>query len=86
MHASISGTIDFKERDDEACLRRVRELVSKYLPTERDYATALAVSRLVMYAFPHRVEELKQFFKQAARKFAASKGAPRDVARRLRHR
>ncbi|MCB9835659.1 MAG: acyl-CoA carboxylase subunit beta [Phycisphaera sp.] len=30
MHASISGTIDFKEPDDEACLRRVRELVGKY--------------------------------------------------------
>ena len=24
MHASISGTIDFREKDDEACLRRVR--------------------------------------------------------------
>ncbi len=30
MHAAISGTIDFKEKDDEACLRRVRELVGKY--------------------------------------------------------
>ncbi|MCL4742231.1 MAG: acyl-CoA carboxylase subunit beta [Phycisphaerales bacterium] len=30
MHASISGTIDFREPDDEACLRRVRELVAKY--------------------------------------------------------
>lgn len=33
MHASISGTIDFKEPDDEACLRRVRELVGKYPET-----------------------------------------------------
>ena len=33
MHASISGTIDFKEPDDEACLRRVRELVGKYPQT-----------------------------------------------------
>ncbi|MEM0984036.1 MAG: acyl-CoA carboxylase subunit beta [Planctomycetota bacterium] len=30
MHAEISGTIDFKEPNDEACLVRVRELVSKY--------------------------------------------------------
>lgn len=30
MHASISGTIDFREKDDEACLRRLRELVGKY--------------------------------------------------------
>jgi 3-methylcrotonyl-CoA carboxylase beta subunit len=34
MHASISGTIDFKEPDDDACLRRVRELVSKYPDTD----------------------------------------------------
>ncbi len=30
MHASISGTIDFKEKDDEACILRIRELVDKY--------------------------------------------------------
>lgn len=30
MHASISGTIDFKEPDDETCIRRLRELVGKY--------------------------------------------------------
>jgi 3-methylcrotonyl-CoA carboxylase beta subunit len=30
MHAGISGTIDFKEKDDEACIDRVRSLVAKY--------------------------------------------------------
>ena len=30
MHASISGTIDFKEKDDDSCIRRLRELVGKY--------------------------------------------------------
>jgi len=30
MHAAISGTIDFKEKDDDACLRRLRELVAKH--------------------------------------------------------
>ncbi len=29
MHAAISGTIDFREPDDESCIRRIRELVSK---------------------------------------------------------
>jgi len=29
VHASISGTIDFKEKDDPSCIRRVRELVDK---------------------------------------------------------
>ena len=30
MHAEISGTIDFKEPDDESCLHRLRELAGKY--------------------------------------------------------
>ncbi|HYE03423.1 MAG TPA: acyl-CoA carboxylase subunit beta [Phycisphaerales bacterium] len=30
MHASISGTIDFREPDDPACLRRLRSLMEKY--------------------------------------------------------
>ena len=30
MHAAISGTIDFKEKDDESCIERVRSLVAKY--------------------------------------------------------
>ncbi|MDX2116437.1 MAG: acyl-CoA carboxylase subunit beta [Planctomycetota bacterium] len=29
MHASISGTIDFREPDDERCIQRLRSLVSK---------------------------------------------------------
>jgi 3-methylcrotonyl-CoA carboxylase beta subunit len=29
VHASISGTIDFKEKDDPSCIRRIRELVDK---------------------------------------------------------
>ena len=27
MHAAVSGTIDFREPDDEACLERLRRLV-----------------------------------------------------------
>ncbi|HRJ50057.1 MAG TPA: carboxyl transferase domain-containing protein, partial [Phycisphaerales bacterium] len=29
MHASISGTIDFKEKDDESCIERLRHLIAK---------------------------------------------------------
>jgi acetyl-CoA carboxylase carboxyltransferase component len=29
MHAQISGTIDFREPDDDACLKRIRSLVAK---------------------------------------------------------
>lgn len=32
MHASVSGTIDFREKDDEACIGRIRNLLSKYIP------------------------------------------------------
>src|SRR6185295_13031958 len=28
MHSRISGTIDFHERDDESCLKRLRSLVA----------------------------------------------------------
>ena len=34
MHATVSGTIDFREVDDEACLARLRTLV-EMLPAER---------------------------------------------------
>ena len=33
MHAEISGTIDFEEPDDEACLKRLRSLVHADLST-----------------------------------------------------
>ena len=29
MHAEVSGTVDFKETDDDSCLKRLRSLVSK---------------------------------------------------------
>ncbi|MCW5754368.1 MAG: acyl-CoA carboxylase subunit beta [Phycisphaeraceae bacterium] len=30
MHAAISGTIDFKEKDDQSCIHRLRSLMEKY--------------------------------------------------------
>jgi 3-methylcrotonyl-CoA carboxylase beta subunit len=30
MHASISGTIDFREKDDDACLERLRSLMGRH--------------------------------------------------------
>ena len=29
VHASLSGTVDFREKDDPSCLRRIRDLVDK---------------------------------------------------------
>lgn len=45
MHAQISGTIDFREKDDAACIQRIRSLMSKYpaqtpnVATMTDHAT-----------------------------------------------
>lgn len=41
MHASISGTIDFREKDDESCLRRLREICGKYRRAETEPASRL---------------------------------------------
>ncbi|HXM67152.1 MAG TPA: acyl-CoA carboxylase subunit beta [Candidatus Acidoferrum sp.] len=30
MHSAISGTVDFREKDDEACLARIRSIVEKW--------------------------------------------------------
>jgi len=40
MHAAISGTIDFKEKDDEACIERLKSLVGKHGARQRDSETA----------------------------------------------
>src|SRR5258706_1884067 len=40
MHAEISGTVDFREPDDDSCLRRIRALVDKMghpVPARFDY-------------------------------------------------
>ncbi|MEK6238484.1 MAG: acyl-CoA carboxylase subunit beta [Planctomycetales bacterium] len=38
MHAQVSGTIDYREPDDEACLRRVRKLVGATPPDPKSPA------------------------------------------------
>ncbi|MCA3004753.1 MAG: acyl-CoA carboxylase subunit beta [Planctomycetaceae bacterium] len=35
MHAQISGTIDFREPTDQACLARLRSLLNKYAPLQQ---------------------------------------------------
>jgi 3-methylcrotonyl-CoA carboxylase beta subunit len=41
MHAQISGTIDFREKDDPACIARLRSLFSKYAPSPSPASTTL---------------------------------------------
>jgi 3-methylcrotonyl-CoA carboxylase beta subunit len=42
MHAQISGTIDFREKDDPSCIERLRSLMSKYRVRESEDNTALS--------------------------------------------
>jgi acetyl-CoA carboxylase carboxyltransferase component len=44
MHASISGTIDFREADDEACIDRLRRLIG-HLPADRPAPPAVGPSQ-----------------------------------------
>jgi len=56
MHAAISGTIDFREPDDPACLARIRSLV-ELLPAER-WALTGAAANARPAADPHMLYEL----------------------------
>jgi len=42
MHAEISGTVDFKEKDDAACITRLRSLVGKIGSTPREAFSRVA--------------------------------------------
>lgn len=44
MHAEISGTVDFYEKDDESCLKRLRSLMA-LLPEANDRQTKAAATR-----------------------------------------
>jgi acetyl-CoA carboxylase carboxyltransferase component len=58
MHASISGTIDYRERDDNACLERLRSLTAALRP---DDALPPAPFQRVTATEPKRsVSELEQ--------------------------
>ena len=67
MHASISGTIDFKEKDDEACIARLRSLVGKTgiregtpsdISRERDDSMAAHRAANDVYGFFSRQDKL----------------------------
>lgn len=74
MHASISGTIDFHEKDDDACLIRVRELVGKYRSTELRFI-GTQLSRLTQYAVPSEstTNEWHEDLKRQAKSLLAAK-------------
>ena len=80
MHAAISGTIDFKEKDDEACIQRIRQLMEKYIPG--DYGHAVRAVRRLWAA--HRTEDggaevWEAELKGAVQRLLAADEAPLEV-------
>ncbi len=57
MHAQISGTIDFREADDEACIARVRALVDKM-----GHKPAARFDRIAAQAPAHAAEDIYGIF------------------------
>ena len=51
MHATLSGTVDYREPDDSACLRRLRSLID-LLPPRRDSARQMSGTALAAGASP----------------------------------
>lgn len=39
MHAQISGTVDFREKDDQSCIARIRKLIASYPKVEMPTST-----------------------------------------------
>jgi len=46
MHAEISGTVDFKEKDDAACIARLRSLVGKLGSRKQEVGSSEVFSRI----------------------------------------
>jgi 3-methylcrotonyl-CoA carboxylase beta subunit len=50
MHAEISGTVDFLEKDDKSCLHRIRSLV-EMLPADHSYTRAVGSFEVEHYPY-----------------------------------
>ena len=58
MHAAISGTIDFKEPDDDSCLRRLRELIDKHTWRPHDAPPPRTAETVPPYRSPEDVYDI----------------------------
>ncbi|MBL0871247.1 MAG: acyl-CoA carboxylase subunit beta [Phycisphaerales bacterium] len=84
MHATISGTIDFREKDDPSCIERLRSLMSKY-PPESDRSDALALSRMLAHMVPGVPErdEFREGLLSLAKKRLEHKNAPETLKKQI---
>ncbi|MBY0262272.1 MAG: hypothetical protein K2Q20_07995 [Phycisphaerales bacterium] len=74
MHAGISGTIDFREKDDEACLRRLRDIMGKYAPGELGQVSK-TIARMWSWTIELEDTFWTDFLDDAARKMDAAETA-----------
>jgi 3-methylcrotonyl-CoA carboxylase beta subunit len=84
MHSAVSGTIDFREKDDDACIERLKSLVAKYKSTEQHKAE-LMLSRLLHDLLPQvgQTESWHNDLKQAAKRLLASKDLSPEARAKL---
>lgn len=80
MHAEISGTIDFKEPDDEACIKRVRSLVSKYPPDPATADAAEILHHLAVSHFDSNHAQMFEMYEKAGRKLLEAGKLPEAEA------
>jgi acetyl-CoA carboxylase carboxyltransferase component len=91
MHAAISGTIDFKEKDDEACIGRLRSLVDKVnvasgRPSQADAAdmkNMMSEMAQTTKAIPEMLAQLKSLVGDHAETSSPSRRTP-PLPKRLR--
>ena len=88
MHAQISGTVDFREPDDEACIQRIRALVDKMGAPNRFAVQSHHIARTAL----SRRRNLRHFLQRSrqairhARNHRAHRGRQRirGISRRIR--
>jgi acetyl-CoA carboxylase carboxyltransferase component len=73
MHAAISGTIDYREPNDEACIERLRRLVGN-LPSER---------RALLVPVPDETSDARRLHAEDFAPFMASEYDVRDLLTRI---
>ncbi len=83
MHAGISGTIDFREKDDESCIRRLRGLIKMYGGREPDDGLSVRDVRAAVNVAQGRVEAVENISPEGEAMFDKV-GA--EMPKRLSHR
>jgi 3-methylcrotonyl-CoA carboxylase beta subunit len=75
MHAEISGTVDFKEKDDAACIARLRSLVSRMGQRRQTHVSE------ARHGVPDSEAVLEEVFSRVA--YDEAKDAPKFAAEEL---